>query len=104
MDLMDRIVRVLELMGDSPGQIAATLRGANVRGLCHSTSYMNPIVRYLSTTLDLHARLQVVADDTMLRVFRGTEVHEVKLPAPVNAFLRRFQQGLYPDLEGTKYR
>lgn len=98
---IDRIARTLELMGHSPDHVAATLRGANVRGLRDTTSFMNPIVRYVNQNLDIGAMLEVGAGGTVLRILHHGKIHEMELPDPVRNFLERFHRGLYPELEAT---
>jgi hypothetical protein len=49
---------MLELLGASPDHVAATMRGAGIRGLRDSTSFMNPIVRYLNQNLNIGAGLR----------------------------------------------
>jgi len=41
--------------GHPPEEVAATLRAAGVRGLRDSTSFLDPLVRYLNRTLDIGA-------------------------------------------------
>jgi hypothetical protein len=97
-----QIGRILELMGGTPDHVAATMRGARIKGLRDSTSFMNPVVRYLNHNLELGARLEVGADGTALRMLHKGKIQELKLPAPVKEFLERFHRGLYPELEAEQ--
>src|SRR5690349_12209827 len=90
-----QIARMLELMGASPDHVAATMRRAEIRGLRDSTSFMNPIVRYLNQNMDIGARLEVGADGTMLWMQYQGQIQAIRLPGPVKDFLERFHGGSY---------
>jgi hypothetical protein len=96
---MNRIARVLELLGDTPDHVAATLRGAKIQGLRDSTSFMNPLVRYINQKLDIGAKIEIGAGGTILRMFHQGNIQEMNLPVPVKEFLERFHRGAYPELE-----
>jgi hypothetical protein len=93
---------MLELMGVTPDHVAATIRGAGIWGLRDSTSFMNPVVRYLNQNLDLGAKIEVGADGTTLRMLHQGQIQEMRLPAPVKGFLGRFHRGSYPELEAER--
>lgn len=99
---MEEISRLLEGAGSTPDEVAAALRAARVEGLRDSTSFMNPVVRYLNRNLNIGGKLEVGAGGAVLRLLRGGKLHEVPLPLPVQVFLDGFHRGLYPDLETTK--
>jgi hypothetical protein len=88
-------------MGSTPDQVAATLRAASIQGLRDSTSFMNPVVRYLNRSLNIGGRLEVGAGGTMLRLLYEGKLREVALPLSVQVFLDGFHRGLSPDLEST---
>jgi hypothetical protein len=94
------ITALLEKMGASPDEVADTMRACDVHGLRDSTSFFNPVVRYLNRNLGIGGRLEVGAGGAVLRLLIGNEARGSALPAPVREFLERFHQGLYPDLEG----
>jgi hypothetical protein len=96
---MERISQLLENMGSTPDEVAATLRHANVHGVRDSTSFMNPIVRYVNRNLDIGGRLEVGAGGIMLRLLYEGKLREVPLPVAVQGFLDCFHRGLYPALE-----
>jgi hypothetical protein len=98
---VDQIEQLLRDMGETPELVAGAIRAAGVRGLRDSTSFLNPLVRYLNRSLDIGGRLEVGASGTVLRLQRGNHVREVPLPLPVQVFLDGFHRGLYPDLEGA---
>src|SRR5262249_31107592 len=64
---VEAISHVLQGMGSSPDQVAVTLRAASVQGQRDSTSFMNPVVRYLNRSLNIGGRLGVGARGTMLQ-------------------------------------
>jgi hypothetical protein len=64
-----------------------------------STSFLNPIIRYLNQNLDIGGRLEVSADGAVLHLLLGGQLQQALLPAAVQAFLACFHRGLYPDLE-----
>jgi hypothetical protein len=66
-----------------------------------STSFLNPVVRYLNRNLTIGGRLEIGADGTMLRLQNKGKLREAALPLPVQVFLDGFHRGLYPDLEAT---
>ena len=96
---MDQIIDALAALGDTPDQVADTMRTSGVRGLRDSPSIRNPIVRYLNRTLNIGGRLEVTAGGTALHLLLGGKVSELALPIPVQVFLDGFHRGLYPDLE-----
>jgi hypothetical protein len=99
---VDAISQTLEEMGVTPEAVAATVRRERVVGMRDSSSFMNPIVRYLNRNLDLGGKLEVGAGGTMLRMQLEGKVREVPLPLPVQGFLDCFHRGLYPDLEAKE--
>jgi hypothetical protein len=95
---VETIQQLLESMGTKPEEVAETLRAEHVRGLRDSSSYMNPIVRYVNRSLDLGFKLEIGADGSIIRLY-DEKVKELKLPLPIQGFLQCFHRGLYPDLE-----
>lgn len=95
---MKQIELLLAEMGRSQEEVAELLRTEGIRGRRDSTSFNNPIVRYVNRNLDVGAKLEVGGCGTLLRIYEG-KVTEMELPLPVQRFLRNFQQGMYPDLE-----
>jgi hypothetical protein len=97
--VVDKINVTLEGMGSTPEQVAEAVRRERVLGLRDSTSYMNPIVRYLNRKLDIGGKLEVGAAGTILRLHLQGRPQEATLPIAVQVFLEGFHRGLYPDLE-----
>ena len=96
---MDGIKQLLGQAGSTPDEIAAALRAASVLGLRDSTSFMNPIVRFINRNLDIGGKLEVGAGGTILRLLHDGKCQEITLPLPVQVFLEGFHRGLYPELE-----
>jgi hypothetical protein len=96
---LEQIERLLAAIDASPDEVAATLRRAWIRGMRGSTSFLNPIVRYLNQNLDIGGRLEVSADGTVMYLALGGRLQQARLPIAVQAFLDCFHRGLYPDLE-----
>jgi hypothetical protein len=96
---VDKISQTLEGMGASPEQVAEAIRRERALGLRDSTSFMNPVVRYLNRTLNIGGKLEVGAGGTVLRLVHEGQLKQVTLPLPVQVFLDGFHRGLYPDLE-----
>jgi hypothetical protein len=84
----------------TPGEVAAALRAARVEGLRDSTSFMNPIVCYLSRNLNIGGKLELRPGVAVLLLLLGGKVHEV--PLPLQVLLDGFHRGLHLDLETTK--
>jgi hypothetical protein len=96
---MDRIIILLQQMGTTADEVAALLFAEGVQGLRDSSSFLNPIVRYLNRNLDIGGWLEVGAGGRILRLQLRGRVYETALPEPVQEFLERFHQGQYPQLE-----
>lgn len=77
--------------------MAGAIRRERVPGLRDSTSFMNPVVRYLIRNLDIGGKLEVGAGGTVFRLVYEGRLKQVTLP--VQVFLDGFHRGLYPDLE-----
>jgi hypothetical protein len=99
---VDDISKLLNGMGNTSDEVAATVRAARARGLRDSPSLLNPIVRFLNRSLTIGGKLEVGAGGSKLRLQKSGKVQEVDLPAPVQAFLEAFHRGDYPELEGTR--
>jgi hypothetical protein len=98
---VDDISKLLNGMGNTSDEVAETLRAARVRGLRDSSSFLNPIVRFLNRSLTIGGKLEVGAGGSKLRLQKGGKVQEVDLPAAVQDFLDAFHRGNYPDLESA---
>jgi hypothetical protein len=98
--LYDHIATLLDTLGDEPGAVAANLRNDDVRGM-RGSALAHPVCRWL---IRLVPDLAVVLGLDNVHVFRpgrGSSVQgvTVPMPAPVQAFVDRFDDGQYPELE-----
>lgn len=98
--LYDHIATLLDTLGEDPGAVAANLRNDGVCGM-RGSALAHPICRWL---IRLVPDLGVVLGLDTVHVFQsgqGPATHgvTVPMPAPVLAFVERFDDGQYPDLE-----
>src|SRR5262245_52409739 len=93
------IQSLLASLGAMAGEINARLRAEGVRARRLSTSFENPIVRYIYRHLDIGGRLDIPLGNSVLTIAREGTWLSITLPDPVHDFLDRFQDGYYPQLE-----
>jgi hypothetical protein len=98
--LYDHIANLLDAMGDHPSAVATSLRAEDVRGV-RGSALAHPVCRWL---IRLVPDLGVVLGLDTVHVFRpgrGPAMQGVTVPMPpaVRAFVDRFDDGQYPDLE-----
>jgi hypothetical protein len=93
------IQSLLANLGATPDEINAVLRTKGVRARRHSTSFDNPIVRYVYRHLDIGGKLDIPLGSQVLTIVREGTWLSVPLPAAVSEFLTRFHEGQYPQLE-----
>ena len=98
--LYDHIATLLDTLGEDPGAVAANLRNDGVRGM-RGSALAHPVCRWL---IRLVPDLGVVLGLDTVHVFRpghGSAMQGVTVPMPdsVLAFVERFDDGQYPDLE-----
>jgi hypothetical protein len=82
----------LARLGSTPGEVAATLRRGNYRGVCRGEHC--PVARYLRDEGCERPNVGRTA------VFAGPEWdrERVTLPGPVELFVRLFDEKAYPEL------
>lgn len=98
--LYDHIATLLDALGEDPGAVAASLRNEDIRGM-RGSALAHPVCRWL---IRLVPDLGVVLGLDTVHVFRpgqGSAVQGVTVPMPASvlAFVERFDDGQYPDLE-----
>jgi hypothetical protein len=93
------IQSLLAGLGATADEINAALRAEGVRARRLSTSFDNPIVRYLYRHLDIGGRLDIPLGSPVLTVAREGTWLSIPLPDAVCNFLQRFHDGHYPQLE-----
>jgi hypothetical protein len=89
---------MLDQLGNSPYEVAQSLKSLGIQGVRNTVRFLNPIVRYARTQIP-HALEMDVMTGTTLRIALPIGTKEVPLPEAVQVFLECFNQGKYPDLE-----
>jgi hypothetical protein len=67
-----------------------------VLGLRDSTSFMNPIVRFINRDLDIRGKLEVGAGGTIVRLLLDGKCQEIMLPLPVQVLPRWLSPWVVP--------
>jgi hypothetical protein len=93
------IQSLLAGLGATADEINAALRADGVRARRGSTSFDNPIVRYLYRHLDIGGRVDIPLGSSVLTIAREGTWLSVPVPEVVRDFLGRFHDGHYPQLE-----
>jgi hypothetical protein len=101
MDLTSDLSTILEQMGRTADEVAATLRAKGVQGVRNAVRVLNPIVRHVQNAMRMDNLDADVMTRTTLRIHSNSrdQKHEVMLPQAVKEFLDAFNRGAYPDLE-----
>lgn len=97
-----RALELLAALGDTADTVAATLDQLGCRGERGKCSVC-PVAVYLLRS-DLHpheASLDVGLATLRMRIGDGSRVYDIPVPAPVRAFIERFDQGKYDGLVVT---
>jgi hypothetical protein len=102
MDVTNAPSKVLEQMGTTADEVAASLRAKGVQGVRNAVRVLNPIVRHIQIALRIDNLDADVMTGTTLRIQGGIKKQEVKLPQAVKDFMDAFNRGAYPDLELPK--
>lgn len=93
------IQSLLAGLGANPDEINAVLRDKGVRARRLSTSFDNPIVRYVYRHLDIGGRLDIPLGSQVLTIAREGTWLSIPLSESIREFLDRFHAGYYPQLE-----
>src|SRR5947209_7237698 len=103
MDQADNLVNVLSGMGQSPDEVAETLRAAGIQGVRNAVRFLNPIIRFCQPHVRAgHFALDLIQGDVLRMVLPNEKPESVPLPRPVKEFLDAFNRGTYPDLEANQ--
>ncbi|HEY8474998.1 MAG TPA: hypothetical protein VIL37_20570 [Natronosporangium sp.] len=99
-NLYDHIAGLLETLGEDPGAVAAQLRSDDIRGV-RGSALAHPVCRWLIRLVPDLAVVLGVDNVHVFRPGRGNAIQgvTVPMPAPVQAFVDRFDDGQYPGLE-----
>ena len=90
---------MLDELGGSADEVAATLRGLGIQGVRNTVRFLNPIVRYANTKVTSAYGIDLILVDRLRIVFADGRVEVVGVPEAVLRFLESFHRGLYPELE-----
>ena len=90
---------MLEELGRTPDEVAATLRAHGIDGVRNTARFLNPIVRYANTVTTGAYGIDLTQGDRLRIVFADGRTIEVPVPDAVLKFLDLFHRGHYPDLE-----
>lgn len=102
MDVTSDPNTLLEQMGTTADEVAATLRAKGVQGVRNTVRILNPIVRHMQIVMLIDNLDADVMTGKTLRIQGGIKKQEVKLPQAVMQFMEAFNRGIYPDLELPK--
>ncbi len=100
MNYATELTRILTELGETPDDVAASLRAAGIKGVRNTVRFLNPVIRYCQSQLRIDEYALDLIQKKMLRMLlpNGTRV-EVVVPPPVHEFLLAFHSGGHPDLE-----
>ena len=92
MDFLDPST-LLEQMGTTADEVAATLRTKGVQGVRNTVRILNPIVRYMQIVMLIDNLDADVMTGKTLRIQGGVKKQEVKLCQAVRDFIVAFDRG-----------
>ena len=90
---------MLEGLGNTPDEVADSLRAQGINGVRNTVRFLNPVVRYVHTLVADAYGIDLILGDRLRIVFANGRVSEVVVPQAVLRFLDEFHRGRYPDLE-----
>jgi hypothetical protein len=90
---------ILALAGDSPDQIAETLRARGVQGVRNAVRMLNPIVRLIQQSIPPTVLMNLMDPQSLRMTLPDGTREETPVPQPVVDFLTAFHEGKYPALE-----
>lgn len=91
---------MLEQLGQTPDEVASSLKAKGIKGVRYAVRFLNPVVRYIQMQLgDPLLHIDVTGGSTLRTVHSDGSKEESRLPDAVREFLDAFNRGDYPDLE-----
>ena len=90
---------MLEELGNTPDEVADSLRAKGIKGVRNTVHILNPIVRYALTRRPDAKGIDLILGERLRTVFADGQVSEIAVPEPVLRFLEAFHQGHYADME-----
>ena len=93
------LTALLTRLGNSPDEVASTLKGGGIRGIRNAARFFNPLVRYLHGQIGTRAlTIDVMQWDRVRVLFDDGSQEEALLPSAILLFLDAFNRGAYPEL------
>jgi hypothetical protein len=91
---------ILEALGNSPTEVAQTLRGQQIQGVRNTARFLNPVCRYVEAAFSLDILSVDLLNYQTLRIRcpDGTSL-TAELPDSIKDFLQAFNRGAYPEIE-----
>lgn len=97
---MHHQAEILGLLGETPDDVARTLRARGIRGVRNTARSLNPVVQFIHTQLCDHAPHVGVTPYLSVRIeYPNGSKQEIPMTPAVFEFLEAFNRGKYPDLE-----
>jgi hypothetical protein len=93
------VAKLLQDLGNTPAEVASTLRVKGIHGVRNTVRTLNPVVRYVLSLASDVWNLNIIEGNTLSMNFRDGRKRSVTLPEAVKQFLDAFNQGAYSDLE-----
>src|SRR5262245_39883552 len=93
------VARLLDDLGRTADEVAATLKTQGVRGVRNTVRFLNPVVRYVSPRVAGLTTADVMRGDVLCLAIRGGRKEEVALPQAIRDFPDAFNRRAYPELE-----
>jgi hypothetical protein len=90
---------MLELLGQTADEVAATLRARGIQGVRNTVRFLNPVVRFAHSLLTDARGIDLIQGTEMRMVFADGREVSAEVPPAVLQFLEAFHRGDYPDLE-----
>jgi hypothetical protein len=94
-----RALTLLAQSGNTPDEVATSLKARAMQGVRHTVRFLNPVVRYLQTELAGTRDMDVINADRLSITLLDGSKEDVSLPTAIREFLDAFNQRAYPDLE-----
>lgn len=90
---------VLEQLGSTPDQVAASLKSHGITGVRNTVRLLNPIVRFVQTQVTDYRDIDVQTTGQLRVTLPDGRKTVSPLPQTVIDFLTAFNRGGYPELE-----
>ena len=96
----DQMAKLLEELGATQDDVAASLKANGVQGVRNAARTLNIIVRYVQGRIRVDAwSLDMMMPGKLRLTYGDGRTAEAFIPEAVRLFLDAFNHGRYPDLE-----